>query len=98
MMSIEDLSDPARGSIPAGVACKMLKGEYVVRLLTRELLCCAGVVVLTTTLAACSKPAPSREPVSTVEPASTGQASASQNPEALVVGRAPVSETGTPAI
>jgi hypothetical protein len=33
-----------------------------------------------------------------VEPASTGRASASHNPETVVVGRAPVTNTGTPAI
>jgi hypothetical protein len=33
-----------------------------------------------------------------VEPASTGHASASHNPEAVVVGRAPITNTGTPAI
>src|SRR5688572_2708822 len=43
-------------------------------------------------------PVPSGDPVSTVEPASTGHASASHNPEAVVVGRAPITNAGTPAI
>ena len=58
---------------------------------------CAGIV-LTAAIAACSKPAPSPDSAPTAEAERAGRADASSNGDTLVVGQAPVTNTGTPAI
>src|SRR5687768_10509706 len=57
-------------------------------------------LVLAATLAACSKPAPvsSRESASAAEAVTTGPTSESSNTGTTVVGRAPVTDSGTAAI
>jgi plastocyanin len=71
----------------------------MVRLLTRQRFGCAGIV-LAVTLAACSKPAPgaSRESASAAEAVTMGTTSESSNTGTTVVGRAPVTDSGTAAI
>src|SRR5688500_1950454 len=71
----------------------------MVRLLTRQR--CGGAgIVLAATLAACSKSAPetSRESASAAEAVTTSPTSESSNTGTTVVGRAPVTDTGTAAI
>ena len=60
---------------------------------------CAGIV-LAATLAACSTPAPasSRNSASAAEAVTIGRASESSSTGTTVVGRAPVTDTGTGAI
>ena len=65
--------------------------------LTQHRLGCAGIV-LAATFAACSNPAPSRESASADKAVSTEPASATSNTGTSVIGTAPVTETGTPAI
>jgi hypothetical protein len=58
---------------------------------------CGAAVAVTLAIAACSKPA-SPESVSTVGAVDTKHASVSTNTGTTVVGRAPVTNSGTPAI
>ena len=71
----------------------------MVSLLTQRRLGCAGIV-LAATLAACSKPAPasSREPASAGEAAIMAPTNASSSTGTTVIGKAPVTDTGTAAI
>jgi hypothetical protein len=60
--------------------------------------CWYGAIVLTAAIAACSKPASSPDSAPTVEGENTAPASASNDGGTLVTGRAPATNTGTPAI
>jgi plastocyanin len=65
--------------------------------LTQQRLGCAAIV-LAAMLAACGKPAPAPSPEPDGEASSTGPASTSSTSGTHVVGRAPVTQTGTGAI
>ena len=69
----------------------------MVPLRTQQRIGCAGIL-LTATLAACSKPAPSQQPTSAGEAVSRPAPSASGNTGTTVIGKAPVTDTGSAAI
>jgi hypothetical protein len=69
----------------------------MVQRVIQNALWCAGIV-LAAAIGACSTPPSSEDPAPTAQAESSGQAHASNNGGTLVIGRAPVTNTGTPAI
>jgi hypothetical protein len=69
----------------------------MIRRVIQHTLGCAGIV-LTAVTGACSTPPAPQDSPATAEGQSTGHRNASNNGSTLVVGRAPITTTGTPAI